>query len=435
MSYQELDTAYQGGNIEDLRAEVHQFSKEVVRPAAREIDRMDREEYQSITDADSPYWAVMRQLKSELGAHRATIPAEFGGGGMSGREWHVLLEELAWGSPGLAIGFGVDLIPAVFASIGSLFGEGIEEQFLRPWMEDEDAAFQGCWGVTEPNHGSELVQTQTLLKEGTGPAAEIDSTQASAEKEGDEWVINGMKSSWVSAGPLATHCALHVNMDPEGGDPGALCLVPLDTDGVTKGDPIDKLGQRDCPQGELIFENARIPEENMLMSSEMLHPETGYVPMTQILCITSAGMAAIATGLARAAFEEALAYARDREQGGKPIYQHQSVQAKLYDMFEKVETCRAYSRQITEHVWDRNLVQFEFDASHRHAVSAQVYCKQMAYEVAHEALQIHGANGITTDYLIEKLFRDARVKLIEDGTTEVLGLESAAGVIENYEIE
>jgi alkylation response protein AidB-like acyl-CoA dehydrogenase len=145
-------------------------------------------------------------------------------------------------------------------------------------------------------------------------------------------------------------------------------------------------------------------------------------------------MAAIATGLARAAFEEALAYARAREQSGTPICEHQSVKAKLYDMFEKVETCRAYSRSVCEHVFDRNMSAFEFDASHRHALAAQVYCKRTAFEVAHEAVQIHGANGITRDYPVEKLFRDARVKLIEDGTCEVLGLESADGVIENYEI-
>lgn len=433
MSYLELDTEYDG-DVADLREEVHAFARAEVRPAAREIDRMSDEAYQEVAGADSPYWDVMRGLKGDMGAHRAVIPEEFGGGGMSGREFHVLLEELGWGSPGLAIAFGVDLIPGIFGAIASLFGEGVEESFLEPWMADDDAAFQGCWGVTEPDHGSELVQSETLLSEGTGPDAEIGTTQASAEPDGDGYVVNGVKSSWVSAAPMATHCALHVNMDPEGGSPGSLCLVPLDADGVTRGDPIQKLGQRDCPQGELVFDDVRIPEENLILTPQMLHPETGYVSFSQVLCLTSAGMAAVSTGLARAAFEEALAYARDREQGGKPICEHQSVKAKLYDMFEKVETCRAYSRAIVEHVWERNLRAFEFDASPSHALSAQVYCKRTAFEVAHEALQVHGANGITKEYLVEKLFRDARVKLIEDGTVEVLGLESAEGVLENYEL-
>lgn len=351
---------------------------------------------------------------------------------MTGREFHVLLEELAWGSPGLAIAFGVDIVPALFAVMS--FDEELQTEFLEPYLADDEAAFQGCWGVTEPEHGSELVMGETLLKEGAGPDADISPPQTTLERDGDGWVVNGVKSSWVSAAPMATHCALHVDMDPKGGDPGRLVLVDLDADGVTRGPPIEKLGQRDCPQGELVFDDVRVPDSHVVMGEGMLHPDTGTVPFTQVLSFTSAGMAAVSTGLARAAFEEALAYARERTQGGAPIAEHQSVKAMLYDMFEAVETCRAYSRSVVEHVWDRNFVRFQFDASSHHALAAQVYCKRTAFEVAHTALQVHGANGITKDYLVEKLFRDARVKLIEDGTTEVLGLEAATGVVENYDI-
>lgn len=434
MTYLELDTGYaDDDSIQLLREEVHRFARNEIRPAALEIDRMDREEYLDITARESPYWDVLSQMKG-LGYHRAVIPEVFGGGGLSGPEFHVLMEELGWGSSGLAIAFGVDMLPAQIAVMS--FDDEIQTEFVEPWMADDEAQFQGCWGVTEPSHGSELVMAETYLSDGVDQpyADSVGEPELTMERDGDEWIIDGAKSSWVSAGPLATHCALHVNMNPAEGDPGYACLVPLDADGVTKGQPIDKLGQRDCPQGELTFDDVRIPDRNVILTPDMLHPETGYVPMTQILCLTSAGMAAVATGLARAAFEEALAYARERTQGGRPICEHQSVKAKLYEMFEKVETCRSYSRRVTEHVWDRNLSEFEFDASHRHAVAAQVYCKRTAFEVAHQAVQLHGANGITRDYPVEKLFRDARVKLIEDGTTDVLGLESATGVIENYEI-
>lgn len=432
MSYLELDTGYEGGDVGQLREAVHRFAREEIRPIAREIDRMNPEEYAEIAAEGSPYWDVMRGLKGDLGAHRAVLPQEFGGGGMSGREFHVLLEELAWGSPGLAIAFGVDIIPALFAVMA--FDRDLEARFLEPYLADDEAAFQGCWGVTEPEHGSELVMGETLLREGAGADADIPPPQATAEQDGDDWVINGVKSSWISAAPMATHCALHVDMDPKGGDPGRLVLVDLDADGVTQGPPIEKLGQRDCPQGELVFDDVRVPASNVVLTSEMLHPDTGMVPFTQVLSFTSAGMAAVSTGLARAAFEEALAYARERKQGGRPIAEHQSVKAMLYEMFEAVETSRAYSRAVVEHVWERNFERFEFDASTRHALAAQVYCKRTAFEVAHTALQVHGANGITKDYLIEKLFRDARVKLIEDGTTEILGLEAAESVVENYEL-
>ncbi|MFB6166306.1 MAG: acyl-CoA dehydrogenase family protein [Haloarculaceae archaeon] len=435
MSYLELDTEYaEDDSVQLLREEVHRFAKNEVRPAALGIDRMNREEYLEIGAADSPYWDVLTQLK-ELGYHRAVVPEVFGGGGLTGEEFHVMMEELAWGSSGLAIALGVDFLPAIFAALS--FDDEIQASFLEPYMADTDCEYQGCWGVTEPNHGSELVSTASFREGGldADERANIPRPDITMEQDGDEWVINGAKASWVSAAPLATHCALHVDMDPAEGSAGYAVLVPLAADGVTKGPPIDKLGQRDCPQGELVFDDVRVPERNVVMTPEMLDPETGYVDLSQILSVTSAGMAAVATGLARAAFEEALAYTREREQSGKPICEHQSVKRELYDMFEKVETARAYSRRVCEHVWERNLELFEFDASHRHALAAQVYCKQIAFDVADRAVQLHGANGITRDYPVEKLFRDARVKLIEDGTTEVLGMEAADGVIEHYEID
>ncbi|MFB6083839.1 MAG: acyl-CoA dehydrogenase family protein [Halorientalis sp.] len=434
MSYLELDTEYgDDDSIQMLREEVHEFAENEVRPAALEIDRMGRDEYLDIGAAGSPFHEVMSQMK-ELGYHSAVIPEEFGGGGLSGREFHVLMEELAWGSSGFAIALGVDFLPAILAAVS--FDDDVQSKFLDPYIEDRSGAIRGCWGVTEPSHGSELVSTESYREDGIDAQyrENISPPEVRMERDGDEWVINGAKASWVSAAPMATHCALHVDMDPANADPGYAVLVPLDADGVTRGQPIDKLGQRDCPQSELVFDDVWIPDENVILSPEMLHPDTGYVDMTQILSVTSAGMSAVATGLARAAFEEALAYAREREQEGRPICEHQSVKSQLYDMFERVETARAYSRRVCEHVFDRNMRAFEFDASHRHALTAQVYCKRIAYEVAHRAVQIHGANGITRDYPVEKLFRDARVKLIEDGTCEVLGLEAADGVIENYEL-
>lgn len=435
MSYLELDTEYaDDDSLQFFRDEVHKFAKNEIRPAAREIDQLSREEYLALTERGSIYWDVMAQMKS-LGYHRAIIPEEFGGDGITAEEFHILMEELAWGSPGFAIALGVDIIPPLVSVLS--MDTALQESFIDPYLEDDNAAFQGCWGVTEYQHGSEHVQAETLLSDGVtdGNPDDVPPPEVTLEQDGDEWVVDGMKASWVSAGPMGTHIALHTDMDPAHGSPGYLCLVPMDADGVTRGDPIDKLGQRDCPQGEVVFDSVRIPDRNVIMTPDMLHPDTGMVPMTQILSFTSAGIAAVTTGVARACFEEALAYTRERHQGGKPLCEHQTVRKTLYDMFEKVETCRAYSRRIVEHVWERNLEAFQFDASHRHALSAQVYCKRTAFDVAHQALQLHGANGITTDYLIEKLFRDARVKMIEDGTVEVLGLESSTGVIENYEIE
>ncbi len=421
----EIDPAYADDEVvRMLREEVEEVARDVVRPAGEELDAMD--DHSGLADPDSRYFEVMDAIHDVV-PRSSFIPEEFGGDGMSGAEFHATLETLGWGSPGLAMGFAVDVMPPLFATMS--FDDDLVEEYVEPWLSGE-GHHQGCWGVTEPRHGSETLMVDSLLKDG---AEGVPPPDVTASRDGDEYVVDGAKASWVTAGPMATHCALHVDIDAAEGSHGGLCLVPLDADGVTRGAPIDKIGQRDCPQGDLSFDSVRIPERNMILTPEMLDPETGYVSFDQILCFTSCGMAAVSAGLARAAFEEALEYAREREQAGKPIAEHQAVKLDLYEMFEKVETARAYSRRVTEHVWDRTLESFEFDASHPHALAAQIYCKRTAFEVAHTAVQIHGGNGITRDYPVEKMFRDARVKLIEDGTLDVLGLEAGTGVVDSYE--
>ncbi len=126
-------------------------------------------------------------------------------------------------------------------------------------------------------------------------------------------------------------------------------------------------------------------------------------------------------------------YARQRVQGGVPIARHKNIKLKLYEMFEKVEAARYYVRKATEYTHRKVIEQQTADASPRHARAAQIYAKKIAYEVAHDALQIFGAYGLSKEFIIEKLFRDARSMLIEDGTVEVLSLEAAEDVIDNYE--
>lgn len=427
MGYAEIEEISEDERL--LKEEVHRFAEEVVRPASVEIDRMPSDEYpERVVRRDSPYWRVLRTWK-RLGYHRGPVPEVFGGEGLPGRMVHMMVEEVAWGSSGFSIAFGVDLFPILFSASG--LDEELNQNFVRPWLEDDQARYHGCWGVTEPEHGSDWLLACDTVLEGE-ELGRFTPGQVRAVKEGREWVISGTKSSWISSGPVATHVALHVNLDIGRGSVGAGCVVPLDLPGARKGPPILKLGQRDCPQGELVFEGVRIPEGYMTLPEDALHPSTGLMSLPQILCITSSWMAASSVGLARAAFEEALRYCRERVQGGKPLVRHQLVRKKLFELFTKVETARAYSRRVMEHVWRENFERFTFRASYRHALAAQVYCKRVAYEVADEALQLFGGYGTTDEFLIQKLYRDARVKLIEDGTTEVLSLEGAGDLIRHY---
>ncbi|WP_202320493.1 acyl-CoA dehydrogenase family protein [Archaeoglobus neptunius] len=406
-----------------LREEVHRFAEEVIRPASLELDRMPPDER---IKPDSPYFKVMKQMK-KLGYHRSYLPEGKGGLGLTPLQRYIIFEELAWGSLGFATGLGVDMIPFVCAA---LYGTPeIYEDLVRPWIEDEDGKFHGCWGVTEPEHGSDYLIS---LREDPELTIKFGKGNVVAEKDGDEWVITGQKSAWVSSAPVATHCGLHAQVKGSKmlGD-GLFCIVPLDAEGVRKGKPVDMLGMRDDPQGELFFDNVRIPEHYVVVAPGFFYG----IFYDQLLCLTSCGMGAFAVGLARACFEEALNYARQRVQGGVPIIKHKNVKLKLYEMFEKVETARYYVRKVTEYTHRRIIDHQTADASPRHARAAQIYAKKIAYEVAHDAVQIFGAYGLNKEFIIEKLFRDARSMLIEDGTVEVLSLEAAEDVAENYEKE
>lgn len=416
MKFLDLDELSEEDEL--LRDEVHRFVEEVVRPASIELDRMPPEDR---VKPSSPYFKVLREMK-KLGYHKLHIAPDLGGPSLTPLQRYIIMEELGWGSLGLATAVGVDSIP--FASAALTGSEKLME-LVSAWMEDTECRYHGCWGVTEPEHGSDylmIIRDEDYMKYGKG--------NVTARKEGGEWIISGQKAAWVSAAPVATHCGLHVQL-AEGRSlaEGMFCIVPLDIKGVEKGKPVDMLGMRDCPQGELFFNDVRIPEDYVAVPAGPFYG----IFADQLLCLTSCAMGAFSVGLARAAFEEALRYARQRVQGGVPLVKHKNIKLALYRMFEKVESARYYVRKAMEYTHRKIFELRSFDASPRHARMAQVYAKRIAYEVADEALQVFGAYGLSKEMIIEKLFRDARALQIEDGTIEVLSLEAAEDVIENYE--
>ncbi|MEM3464842.1 MAG: acyl-CoA dehydrogenase family protein [Candidatus Jordarchaeales archaeon] len=414
--YPDLDELSEEDEL--LKSEVHRFAEEVMRPASVKLDRMPPDDR---VKPSSPYFKVLKEMK-KLGYHKLHVSPELGGPNLSPLQRYIIMEELGWGSLGLATAIGVDSIP--FSSAALTGSEKLMELVLA-WMNDTECRYHGCWGVTEPEHGSDylmIIRDEDYLKFGRG--------NVTARREGGEWVINGQKSAWVSAAPVATHCGLHAQLaDGRSIADGIFCIVPLSAEGVEKGKPVDMLGMRDCPQGELFFNEVRIPEDYVAVP-----PGPFYgIFADQLLCLTSCAVGAFSVGLARAAFEEALRYARQRVQGGVPLVKHKNIKLALYRMFEKVESARYYVRKAMMYTHRRIFEKRSFDASPRHARMAQVYAKRIAYEVADEALQVFGAYGLSKEMIIEKLFRDARSLQIEDGTIEVLSLEAAEDVINNYE--
>jgi alkylation response protein AidB-like acyl-CoA dehydrogenase len=189
--------------------------------------------------------------------------------------------------------------------------------------------------------------------------------------------------------------------------------------GVQRGKPLDKMGQRGLNQGALSFEEVRIPARYMVSDPSLVE-----FALARTLALASGAMAAVFTGVARAAYEAALAHATERVQGGRPIAEHQLVQRRLFDMFSRIEACRALSRAVLVH--DHVVV----PPAIAHAIAAKTFCTEAAVAVTGDALQIFGGSGLTREQPVEKLFRDARAGLIEHGTNDVLALVAARRLLE-----
>jgi len=384
----------------EIRDTVRKFAQEVMRPAGAALDRLS--DPAEVIAPESILWGVMSRYSDlqlnmlDLGNPDFT-PLE------QGRLRCLVFEELGWGDAGLAISLGVAGFHRMFAQMSG--NPALIERFAGP-----DSKEIGCWAVTEPDHGSDTLAF-------TEPHFDDPKIRPNcvARREGDEYVIDGQKAAWVSNGNIATVAALFCTVDPsQGFKGGGICLVPLDLPGVSRGKPLDKVGQRALNQGEIFFDGVRIPAEYMVAG-----PDLYGMAVEGVLALANASMGVIFVGLARAALEHALAYAKERVQGGAPIFQHQSVRARLFKMFMDVEAARslAWRVMVFNSATNPPLVHY--------SIASKVFSTSTAFEVASAALQIFGGNGLSREYPIEKLMRDARASMIEDGCNDVLGLVAA----------
>jgi len=389
-----------GDSERAVRDAVHKFAEEVMRPAGALLDRLP--DPSDVIARDSVLWNVFEKYHG-LGFDDLDESMGDLGPFERARLRCLVHEELGWGDSGLAISLGVAGFHRMFARLSGR--PALVERFCAPGSREI-----GCWAVTEPDHGSDtLAVTESHF---ASPALKASCV---ARLEDGHYVIRGQKSAWVSNGSIATVAALFCTVDPsQGFRGGGVALVPLDLPGVSRGRPVDKLGQRALNQGEIFFDDVRIPAEYMVVGKELY-----AAAVETVLALANAAMGTIFVGLARASLEHALAYARARVQGGRPIFEHQSVRARLFRMFAQVEAARALARRVSIHnTTSPPLLQY--------SIASKVFCTNAAFEVASAALQIFGGNGLTREYPAEKLLRDARASMIEDGCNELLGLVAAA---------
>lgn len=359
---------------EALRAQIRQFAEEEIRPQAFLMDQNN----------EFPEEAI-RKL-GERGWMGLPYPAEYGGAGLDIMSYAIAVEELA------RVDGGAGVILSAHVSLGSwpIFAFGTEEQkrkYLVPLAKGEKI---GAFGLTEPNAGSDAGGTETTA---------ID--------KGDHWLLNGGKI-FITNAPKADTYVVFAVTTPDIGTRGiSAFIVEKGWKGFTFGDHYDKMGIRSSATAELIFNNVRVPKENMLGKEG-----EGFKIAMATLDGGRIGIAAQALGIAQGAFEHALAYAKERVQFGKPIGAQQIISFKLADMATKLRCARYLIYSAAE-------LKEQHQPYGMESAMAKMYASDIALEVTNDALQIFGGSGFLKGMEVERAYRDAKITTIYEGTNEI----------------
>jgi alkylation response protein AidB-like acyl-CoA dehydrogenase len=371
-----------------LQQTARKFAREEIRPIAAQYDR--RPDPQDCI----PMEVIRKGV--ELGFSTMTIPEEYGGQGCNTMDFAVVSEEIAWGDVGVA----ATVCGSARLGVSPLLFKGTEEQ-KRKWLgevcSDETGTYLTAFAATEPGSGSDVGSED--------PSAGVRTT---AIRDGDSYVLNGTKVFCTNGG-LARLYVVFAKTDPTKGASEGLSafVVPSDLPGFSIGKIEDKIGFRLCQNAELIFENARVPKENLLGEEG-----DGIAIAMDSLCNDGFMAGVNALGLSVAAYEAARDYAKERIQGGQPILYHQAVGSMLVDMWITIETSR---NLIWKCCWHHD----EVGASVPLASAAKVFCSDAALQITSSAVEVLGGYGLMKDYPVEKYFRDVKILQIAGGTNQV----------------
>lgn len=374
-----------------LQEIARRFAEKEIAPVSAQVD--------SITDPREAFPKDVIRKGFELGFHSLLIPEQYGGTGATTMEYAILLEELAAGDIGMANAFHV-----VIAMSEMIAKNGTSEQcerWLIPIAEDTTGSHLVSFGATEPSGGTEIFCPLPDPKLGT---------RTTARKDGDHYVINGRKvfSSNASVSQLYGVLARTDTIKPNS-ESCSVFFFPADTPGFSVGTIENKMGHRASMNGELVFEDMRLPRENMLGKEG-----AGFETINAVYDTNGVGTGTMAVGVARAAFELALDYAKDREIWGQPIGKYQAIGNMLMDMKADLEMARLMVRRIAWQSLDDSI------EDKLPGKLAKVYPTEMARRVTISAMQILGGSGYMRDYPVEKYVRDAMGLPIIGGANEVL---------------
>jgi alkylation response protein AidB-like acyl-CoA dehydrogenase len=361
---------------EQIRGMVAEFVDEEVVPVADEID------------AEDEYPADLVDEMADLGLMGMPFPEEYGGAGLDYHAYAMGLEEISRGSGGL--GTIVAAHTSLAGNMLTTYGdEAQKETYATPVNRGEDL---GAFALSEAGAGSD-----------------VPSMSTTADRDGDGYVLEGGKL-WTSNGSVADTVVVFAKTDPDAGRKGISSFVvrPAEDDGFVVEGTEKKLGDKGCPTAELRFDDLYLPEDRRLGEEG-----AGFTQALETLNGGRITIAARGVGIARAALEDALEYAGDREQFDKPIADFQAIQHKLADMDTKLQSAKLLMHKAA----DKKERGEDFV---KEAAQAKLYASEIGREVANEAIQVHGGYGYTTDFAVERYYRDAKLNEIYEGTSEVL---------------
>jgi alkylation response protein AidB-like acyl-CoA dehydrogenase len=365
---------------------VHDFVAKEVEPKAHDVD------------VNSEFnWEATRKM-GPLGMLGLNIPEEYGGSGVDAISAAIAIEELGWGcgSTALAIAAHNGLGTSPIVLYGS---EDLKKKWLPLVASGENKL--GALALTEPGAGSDLQGGVTTK----------------AVKDGDEWVINGAKM-WCTNASIAEYIITLVRTDAVGGSRSlSQILVPTDTPGLKIGPAEKKMGLHGSPTHAVTYEDVRVPLGNLIgEEGKGLHQTLATLDGGRI------GIGAISVGLAQAAFEHAVDYARERKACGKPIAEQPAIQWMLADAATEIELART---MLYKAAWFKE----QGRNYNQEAAIAKMYATEMAERVCRNAIQIHGGYGYSSEYPVERMYRDARLMTIGEGTSEIQRLVIARHVL------
>jgi alkylation response protein AidB-like acyl-CoA dehydrogenase len=367
---------------------VHNFVAQEVKPMAQEVDENGQFN-----------WQATRKM-GPVGLLGLNVPEHYGGAGVDSISAAIAVEELGWGCGSTALSIsahnGLGCAPlTLFAD------EDVKQRFLRPVASGEGQL--ASLALTEPGAGSDL-QGGVIVK---------------AELDGDNWVINGTKM-WCTNASISDYIVTLVRTDPTGGSHSlSLIVVPTKTSGLTIGPAEKKMGLKGSPTHPVTYENVRVPRNYLLGDQGQ-----GLQQTFQILDWGRVSIGALSVGLARAAFEEAVRYANERHTFGALLKEHQAIQFMLADAATQIQAARLL---VHDAAWLKDQDRpFSTEAS-----MAKLFATEMAEKVCRDAIQVLGGYGYSREYPVERIYRDARLMTIGEGTSEVQRMVIARRVLKS----